>query len=60
MIRPLIRKAGKVPKEAGLDARVGAAGDENGGAGEVSTTTHKDVHNREYCYQLDLGDLGSF
>ena len=37
MIRPLIRKAGKVPKEAGLDARVGAAGDENGEAGEVST-----------------------
>ena len=48
MIRPLIRKAGKVPKEAGLDARVGAAGDENGGAGEVSTTVHKEVHNREY------------
>ena len=45
MIRPLIRKAGKVPKEAGLDAD--AAGDENGGGRRsLYSTMHARTHAR--------------
>ena len=51
MFRPLIRKAGKVPKEAGLYA---GAGDENGG-GEVSTATvHKEVHDRDRACSSEI------
>ena len=51
MFRPLIRKAGKVPKEAGLDA---GAGDENGG-GEVSTATvHKEVHDGDRACSSEI------
>ena len=63
MFRPLIRKAGKVPKEAGLDA---GAGDENGG-GEVFTESPPRSTKRctiaigpavqKYYFQFDLGSF---
>ena len=52
MIRPLIRKAGKVPKEAGLDAgwRASRATKMKEGGGEASPA----LHQREHQIRLQL------